>query len=68
MINYIKKRSEQLNSKGVIFISLKESIDTPTPTGVFMLTVFGAVAQLEREYIKDRQRGSYINCSIRREI
>ncbi|WP_246578335.1 recombinase family protein [Clostridium frigoris] len=40
----------------LIFISLKEAIDTTTPTGVFMLTVFGAVAQLERDYIKDRQR------------
>lgn len=46
---------EQLNHKSIIFVSLKESIDTTTPTVVFMLTVFGAVAQLEREYIKDRQ-------------
>ncbi len=46
---------EQLNSKGVIFVSLKEAIDTTTPTGMFMLTIFGAVAQLERDYIKDRQ-------------
>lgn len=45
----------QLNSKGVVFVSLRESIDTTTPTGIFMITVFGAVAQLEREYIKDRQ-------------
>lgn len=46
---------EQLNNKGVIFVSLKEAIDTRTPTGMFMLTVFGAVAQLERDYIKERQ-------------
>jgi len=46
---------DQLNDKGVIFISLKESIDTTTPTGMFMLTIFGAVAQLERDYLKDRQ-------------
>lgn len=46
---------EELNNKGVIFVSLKESIDTTTPTGMFMLTIFGAVAQLERDYIKDRQ-------------
>lgn len=46
---------EHLNSKGVIFVSLKEAIDTTTPTGMFMLTIFGAVAQLERDYIKDRQ-------------
>jgi len=46
---------EQLNNKGVIFVSLKEALDTTTPTGMFMLTMFGAVAQLERDYIKDRQ-------------
>jgi Site-specific recombinases, DNA invertase Pin homologs len=46
---------EQLNDKGVIFVSLKEAIDTTTPTGMFMLTIFGAVAQLERGYIRQRQ-------------
>ncbi len=47
---------EQLSAKGVEFISKKEAIDTTTPTGKFMLTVFGAVAELEREYILQRQR------------
>lgn len=47
---------EQLNQKEVIFVSKKECIDTNTPTGKFMLTVFGAVAELEREYILQRQR------------
>ena len=47
---------EQLTAKGVEFISKKEAIDTSTPTGKFMLTVFGAVAELEREYILQRQR------------
>ena len=47
---------EQLTTKGVEFVSKKEAIDTTTPTGKFMLTVFGAVAELEREYILQRQR------------
>ena len=47
---------EQLTSKQVEFVSRKEAIDTTTPTGKFMLTVFGAVAELEREYILQRQR------------
>ena len=47
---------EQLTAKGVEFISQKEAIDTTTPTGKFMLTIFGAVAELEREYILQRQR------------
>lgn len=47
---------EKLTAKGVGFISKKEAIDTGTPTGKFMLTVFAAVAELEREYILQRQR------------
>lgn len=47
---------ETLSSKEVIFISKKEAIDTNTPTGKFMLTVFGAVAELEREYLLQRQQ------------
>ncbi len=47
---------ERLTGKGVEFVSKKEAIDTTTPTGKFMLTIFGAVAELEREYILQRQR------------
>lgn len=47
---------ETLNQKNVQFKSQKENIDTSTPAGKFMLTIFGAVAELEREYIRDRQR------------
>lgn len=46
----------ELTEKGVEFVSLKESIDTTTPHGRFMLTVFGALAELERESILERQR------------
>ena len=48
--------TEQLTAKQVEFVSKKEAIDTTTPTGKFMLTVFAAVAELEREYILQRQR------------
>lgn len=47
---------EQLNQKKVEFVSLKENIDTSTPQGKFMLTVFGAMAELERECILQRQQ------------
>ena len=46
---------ETINNKGAEFVSRKESLDTRTPTGKFMLTVFGAMAELEREYILSRQ-------------
>ena len=45
-----------LTEKGVEFVSLKENMDTTTPQGRFMLTVFGALAELERENILERQR------------
>ena len=47
---------EQLDSMEVAFVSKKESIDTTTPSGRFMLTIFGAVAELERAYILQRQK------------
>ena len=47
---------DTLNDKGVTLVSHKENIDTDTPTGKFMLTVFAALSQLEREQLKQRQR------------
>ena len=47
---------DQLTENGVQFISQKESIDTETPQGKFMLTVFAAMAELERDQIRQRQR------------
>ncbi len=47
---------ERINKKNAVFVSLKENIDTSTPQGKFMLTVFGAMAELERESILQRQR------------
>ena len=46
---------EILEEKKVSFISKKEAIDTSTAQGKFMLTVFGAMAELERSYISDRR-------------
>ena len=47
---------DALTDKGVTLISHKEKIDTDTPAGKFMLTVFAALSQLEREQLKQRQR------------
>lgn len=46
---------EILAQKEVEFVSQKEAIDTSTTTGKFMLTIFGAVSELERSYILSRQ-------------
>lgn len=47
---------DTLTAKGVTLISHKEKIDTDTPAGNFMLTVFVALSQLERKQLKQRQR------------
>ena len=46
----------ELQDRGMEFVSLKEQIDTTTPAGKFMLAVFGAMSQLERDNILQRQR------------
>lgn len=47
---------DDLRAKKVGLISLKESIDTETPQGRFMMQVFAALSELEREAIKERQK------------
>jgi len=48
--------TEELSRRGVKIISLKESLDTQTPTGKLMLTLIGAIYEFERENILERQR------------
>ena len=47
---------ETLTKSDVKVRSLKEQIDFSTPQGRFMLTIFGAIAEFERELILQRQR------------
>jgi DNA invertase Pin-like site-specific DNA recombinase len=46
---------ETLKGKGVEFISKKEAIDTTTPAGRLMLTIFAGLYQFERECMLERQ-------------
>lgn len=46
---------DKLTEKGVMFVSQKENIDTSTPQGKFVLTLFAAMAELERGQIRQRQ-------------
>jgi DNA invertase Pin-like site-specific DNA recombinase len=43
-----------LNSKGVGFKSLQENIDTTTSGGKLIFHIFGALAEFEREVIRER--------------
>lgn len=46
---------EEFNKKQVRFVSLKENIDTSTPTGKFFLTIMAAIAEMEYTTIRERQ-------------
>lgn len=44
----------QLRDGGVELISLREGVDTTTPAGRFAFHLFGAVAEFERDLIRER--------------
>ena len=46
--------TDDLQARGVGFRSLAEGIDTSTPSGRLMLHVVGAVAEMERELVRER--------------
>ena len=46
----------ELSGRGVQFRSLTEGIDTTTPGGELVFTIFAAVAQMERRLIAERTR------------
>ena len=45
---------DELTALGVAFVSLGEGIDTSTPAGRLLLHVLGAIAERERDRIRER--------------
>lgn len=48
--------AEQLDQKKIHLRSIKENLDTSTPTGKLMLTMIGAINEFERANILERQK------------
>ncbi len=53
-LKHLIEINELLKERGAFFESLTEEIDTSTPMGEFVFHILGAVAQLEREIIRER--------------
>ena len=53
-VSHLLRALEEFGHLGVDFISVSEAIDTSTPVGKMIFTVLGAVAELERNLIKER--------------
>lgn len=47
---------ELMQNKGIHLKSIKENLDTSTPTGKLMLTMIGAINEFERANLLERQR------------
>lgn len=54
-----------LDSKGVAFKSLQESIDTSTTTGKLIFHVFAALAEFERNLIRERTQAGLVAARAR---
>lgn len=52
---------EEFRSLGIQFISYQENIDTTSPLGQALFTIVSAVAQLERDLIRERVRAGIRN-------
>src|SRR5262245_3331416 len=50
-----------LQAQGVAFRSLTEQMDTTTPHGAFLFSVFGALAQYKRALAKERIRAGLVD-------
>lgn len=61
----LRLAEEVFQGQGVNLISIKEKIDTSTPTGRFVMTVIAGMNQMEREQIAERTRGA-LNARKRR--
>ncbi|MDU1584844.1 MAG: recombinase family protein [Clostridium sp.] len=47
---------ERLENKGITLISIKENLDSSTPTGKLMISMVGAINEFERANLLERQR------------
>jgi DNA invertase Pin-like site-specific DNA recombinase len=53
-LKYLIELMNQLSARGIGFQSLKEQIDTTTSGGKLVFHIFGALAEFERDLIKER--------------
>ena len=53
-VTHLTQALETFQSLGVDFVSYSQNLDTSTPMGRMMFTIFAAVGELERDLIRER--------------
>lgn len=53
-VSHLLKALQKFKDKGVRFNSVTEQLDTNSPMGLALFTILGALAQMEREIIRNR--------------
>jgi DNA invertase Pin-like site-specific DNA recombinase len=56
-LRHLLEIAEQCQSLGVDLVSLRQNIDTTLPAGRLTFQILGAVAEFEREMLRDRVKG-----------
>ena len=51
---HLLQACEELRQCGVQFVSLREQVDTSTPIGKAMFTIISAIAELEKDILRER--------------
>ena len=60
-VSHLLRALEEFRALGIEFVSLNEACDTTTPQGKMLFTILGAVAEFERELIRERVRAGLAN-------
>ena len=56
---------EDFSNRGIEFVSLTEAIDTTTSGGKLVFSIFGAIAEFERQIIKERTNAGLASARAR---
>ncbi len=67
-VSHLLKALQKFKDKGVRFNSITESLDTNSPMGLALFTILGALAQMERELIRNRVMAGLANARRKRKI
>ena len=63
--SHLLRALDTFNRLGIDFVSHSEAIDTSTPTGKVMFTILGAMAEFERDILRERVKAGMRNAKAK---